>query len=74
VALSPTEFRLLACLMAAPGDAVRRRGLIGAAWPHGAMVSHNTLDQYIARLRRKLRDAGSDAGIETVRGIGYRYG
>jgi two-component system response regulator MprA len=74
VSLSPTEFRLLACLMAAPGDAVRRRVLLGAAWPHGAMVSHNTLDQYIARLRRKLRDADSGTGIDTVRGVGYRFG
>src|SRR5262249_46651642 len=53
-ALTPTEFRILARLASAPGAAVRRRELVQAAWPHGARVNDNTLDVYIARLRRKL--------------------
>ncbi|MFJ9034327.1 response regulator transcription factor [Streptomyces sp. NPDC102274] len=73
VALTPTEFRLLACLMAAPGAAVRRRTLLRAGWPEGAQVSDNTLDQYLVRLRRKLREADAPHGIGTVRGIGYRF-
>jgi two-component system response regulator MprA len=73
VALTPTEFRLMACLMAAPGAVVRRRVLLRAAWPEGAQVSDNTLDQYLARLRRKLRDADSPRSISTVRGVGYRF-
>lgn len=73
VALTPTEFRLLACLMSAPGAVVRRRTLLRAGWPEGAQVSDNTLDQYLARLRRKLREAGSARGILTVRGVGYRF-
>ncbi|MEU9750340.1 response regulator transcription factor [Streptomyces niveus] len=72
VALTPTEFRLLARLMAEPGTAVRRRALLRAGWPEGARVSDNTLDQYLARLRRKLRDADCPHRIHTVRGIGYR--
>ena len=52
--LTPTEFRLLAALLAGPGEAVRRRELVRAGWPHGAIVRDNTLDAYIARLRRKL--------------------
>ncbi|MEI6724733.1 MAG: response regulator transcription factor [Actinomycetes bacterium] len=69
--LTPTEFRLLARLAAAPGDAVRRRALIETAWPHGAMVSDNTLDVYIARLRRKLGGLPQAPGIHTVHGVGY---
>lgn len=71
--LTPTEFRLLACLMAEPGTVVRRRTLIRTGWPEGACVSDNTLDQYLARLRRKLREVGSAEGIDTVRGVGYRF-
>ncbi|WP_329612134.1 response regulator transcription factor [Streptomyces brevispora] len=74
VALSPTEFRLLARLLADPGEVVRRRTLVRAAWPEGAQVSENTLDQYVTRLRRKLREADSPHTINTVRGVGYRYG
>jgi two-component system, OmpR family, response regulator len=74
VALTPTEFRLLAKLLGRPGEAVRRRDLIRAGWPHGAIVRDNTLDAYVARLRRKLRVLDSAAEIATVHGIGYRVG
>ncbi|GAA2597640.1 response regulator transcription factor [Streptomyces axinellae] len=72
LALTPTEFRLLAALMAASGDVVTRRDLVRAAWPDGARVSDNTLDQYLTRLRRKLRQAGSARTVKTARGIGHR--
>lgn len=74
IALTPTEFRLLARLMSAPGEVVRRRALLRAAWPEGAQVSDNTLDQYLTRLRRKLREADGPHIISTVRGVGYRFG
>src|SRR6478736_1731641 len=73
VPLSPTEFRILAALMGAPGTAVRRHLLFAAAWPDGAKVSDNALDQYIARLRRKLAAADPDRQIKTIHGVGYRY-
>ncbi|GHE06161.1 response regulator transcription factor [Streptomyces alanosinicus] len=72
VDLTPTEFRLLAALTAAGGELVRRRDLLRAGWPEGAHVSDNTLDQYLTRLRRKLRAAGSELTIATARGIGHR--
>ncbi|GAA1232147.1 MULTISPECIES: response regulator transcription factor [Streptomyces] len=72
VDLSPTEFRLLATLVAAYGSIVSRRDLVRAAWPDGAQVSDNTLDQYLSRLRRKLREVGSDLSLTTARGIGHR--
>ncbi|MFI2205038.1 response regulator transcription factor [Streptomyces sp. NPDC020192] len=72
VDLTPTEFRLLAALSAAGGELVRRRDLLRAGWPEGAQVSDNTLDQYLTRLRRKLRAAGSESTIATARGIGHR--
>jgi DNA-binding response OmpR family regulator len=72
--LTPTEYRLLAALMGAAGQVVRRRTLVAAGWPHGAVVAENTLDQYVARLRRKLAAAGDEErGIATVHGVGYRF-
>ncbi|MGN6252618.1 MAG: response regulator transcription factor [Marmoricola sp.] len=71
--LSPTEFRLLARLLAAPGEAVRRHALVAAAWPHGAQVSENTLDSYVRRIRSKLADLDQHDRIATVRGVGYRW-
>lgn len=72
VALTPTEFRLLGALTARPGEAVRRLELIRSAWPDGAIVHDNTLDVYIARLRRKLVELAGEAEIQTVHGVGYR--
>lgn len=72
LALSPTEFRVLAVLIARRDEAVPRRDLVRGAWPSGAVVHDNTLDAYIARLRRKLREHESAAEIATVHGLGYR--
>jgi two-component system response regulator MprA len=70
--LTPTEFRVLAALMARPGEVVRRRDLLAAGWPDGARVADNTLDQYVARLRRKVDAAGEQGrSIETTYGVGY---
>jgi two-component system OmpR family response regulator len=74
IPLTPTEFRLLAALAARPGHVVRRASLVAAAWPEGAIVHDNTLDAYMARLRRKLRDAGAPAEVKTARGVGYVFG
>ena len=72
--MTPTEFRLLARMLARPGEAVRRRELARAGWTHGAVVRDNTLDAYVARLRRKLRQLDGSPAIVTVHGVGYRIG
>jgi two-component system response regulator MprA len=72
VSLTPTEFRFLACLIARRPDVVRRAELVAAGWPGTAHVSDNTLDQYVTRVRRKLRQVEFPAALENVRGVGYR--
>ena len=72
--LTPTEFRLLARLLAEPGSVIRRRELARAGWSAGAVVHDNTLDSYIARLRRKLRYLPGAPALDTVHGVGYRIG
>jgi two-component system response regulator MprA len=73
VSLTPTEFRLMAHLLARPGSVARRRDLLGAGWPRGAAVSDNTLDSYVRRLRTKVSMLDDVPRITTVRGIGYRW-
>ena len=70
--LTPTEFRLLAALAARPGEVVRRAALVAAGWPEGAIVHENTLDAYLTRIRRRLREVDADEAVTTVRGVGYR--
>ena len=69
--LTPTEFRMLAAITSRPGEVVRRRVVVNAAWPHGGMVSENTVDSYIRRIRVKLREVESPLQLTTVRGVGY---
>jgi two-component system response regulator MprA len=70
--LTPTEFRLLAALAGRSGKALSRQELIRTAWPLGAIVQDNTLDVYVARIRRKLRRMPAAPTIKTVHGLGYR--
>ncbi len=72
VLLTPTEFRMLAAITSRPDEVVRRRTVIAAAWPEGAVVAENTVDSFMRRIRRKLESIGSPVSIETVRGVGFR--
>jgi two-component system response regulator MprA len=72
VPLTPTEFRLLAALAARRSATMTRDALVRSAWPPGAIVHDNTLDVYIARLRRKLRHLPAAPTITTVHQVGYR--
>jgi two-component system catabolic regulation response regulator CreB len=73
LALSRTEFDLLATLVAAPGRVYTRDQLLDRVWGQGVVVSERTVDAHVKAVRRKLADAGLPADtIETVRGIGYR--
>jgi two-component system phosphate regulon response regulator PhoB len=68
--LTPTEFRLLECMLRQPGRAFTRHQLMDAAIGEGAIVLERTIDVHIKTLRRKL---GTADLIETVRGVGYRF-
>ena len=72
IALTPTEFRLLGALAARPGETLRRRELVAAAWPDGAIVHDNSLDVYVARVRKKLAGLPTEVEIATLHGVGYR--
>ncbi len=72
VSLTPTEFRVLTTLAEQRGRIVPRSDLVRAAWPADVQVSDNSLDQYITRLRSKLRKVSTGAAIVTTRGVGYR--
>jgi two-component system response regulator MprA len=71
VRLTPTEFRMLAAVTSRPGQVVRRRVVVAAAWPGGARVHDNTVDSYATRIRRKLERAGSPVQLRSVRGVGF---
>lgn len=73
VALTRTEFDLLAALSSRPHQAFSRRLLIDTVWDPAWVGDERIVDVHIGHLRRKLGDGAEGAGyIETVRGVGYR--
>ena len=71
LALTGTEFGMLATLGRHAGNTVDRETLMRGAYLKRRVVSDRTIDSHIRRLRDKLRAAGADP-IHTVHGVGYR--
>ena len=73
LALSRTEFDLLAAFLRSPGRVFERSQLLDAVWGSDVVVGDRTVDVHIKALRRKIEEAGGDPRVlETVRGVGYR--
>jgi DNA-binding response OmpR family regulator len=75
VALTRTEFDLLAALSERPRMAFSRRQLIGAVWGPNWVGDEHLVDVHVGHLRRKLGDDAARAlFVRTGRGVGYRMG
>ena len=69
----PTEFKLLAYLMAHPERVHSRSQLLDKVWGDHVYIEERTVDVHIKRLREALGgDAGAGSMVQTVRGAGYR--
>jgi two-component system response regulator AdeR len=71
LALTHTEFSLIAHMSAAPRRAYSRSELIDACLPEGEALER-TIDSHVSNARRKLETAGVSGFLQTVRGVGYR--
>jgi two-component system, OmpR family, response regulator len=74
IELSPRETAFLEYFMRRPEVLIRRTMLEEALWESDRDTVSNLIEVYVSRLRRKLGAAGEPNLIETVRGIGYRFG
>jgi DNA-binding response OmpR family regulator len=74
IALSSTEFELLAHLLRNRGRVVSREDILSTVWGYEHDPSTNIVDVYIGYLRRKLRQGERAAPIHTIRSVGYRFG
>ena len=74
IALSTTEFELLAYLMRHCGAVVTREQILGSVWGYEHDPATNVVDVYLGYLRRKLGTPDDPAPIHTVRAVGYRLG
>jgi len=70
--LTPREFQLLEHFMMHKDDVVRRTELLEKVWDMHFDPESNVVDVHVGNLRRKLREAGYEGVIKTVRGVGFR--
>jgi two-component system, OmpR family, response regulator len=68
IAVTGTEFALLAFLAGNAGRVFTRQQLLSAVWGATATAGARTVDVHVAQLRAKL---GAHSPIRTVRGVGY---
>jgi two-component system alkaline phosphatase synthesis response regulator PhoP len=74
VDLTPSEFDLLATLMAAPGRAFTRLELLERLQGSAFEGYERTIDVHIRNLRAKIEaDDSNPKYIETLYGVGYRF-
>ena len=67
VRLTPTEFDLLVCLAAAPGQVLTREKLLADVWGWPGASGTRTVDSHVKALRSKI---GAER-VRTVHGVGY---
>ncbi|ODA33111.1 hypothetical protein A8L45_11650 [Veronia pacifica] len=70
IVLSKNEFDILYTLASYPNRIYSREQIVTLAKGEGYPITDRAIDMSIARIRKKLGDAGKY--IETVRGAGYR--
>jgi DNA-binding response OmpR family regulator len=71
VYFTPKEFDLLVYLARDAGAALRRTDILHDVWDTNWYGTTKTLDAHVAAIRKKL---GNPAWIESVRGVGFRFG
>ena len=70
ISLPKKEFELLGLLWSEPGKVFTREAILSSVWGPDVVVGDRTIDVHIRKLRSKI----GDSHIETVKGVGYKFG
>ena len=73
VALTPTEFDLLALLAQSPDRVFTREVLMNKVWGYDYLGDGHTIDVHISSLRKKIELSPELRYIKTVWRVGYRF-
>ena len=72
VALTPTEFAIMALFMRNPGRVISRAEVLEGCWDWAYDGDPNIVAVYVRRLRSKVTAVADGPFLTTVRGAGYR--
>ena len=73
VALTPTEFDLLALLAQSPDRVFTREILMNKVWGYDYLGDGHTIDVHMSALRKKIEVGPEQRYIKTVWRVGYRF-
>ena len=73
LSLTPSEFELLVFLARHPGRVFTRLGLLEQVFDTSLEAYSRNVDSHVARIRKKIEQAGMNAPIRTVHGVGYAF-
>lgn len=74
VVLTPTEMKVLECLMRNANAVISREALIERTWGYDFDGGGNRINVYIRRLRQKIEvDPSEPVYLQTIRGLGYVF-
>lgn len=68
--LTAKEFHLLEYLLRHKGEVLSKEQLLDHVWADEDRVQHNTVETFVANLRKKI--GPGEAVIQTIRGYGYK--
>jgi len=72
--LTAKEMQLLSYFVAHPQEVLSRDALLNAVWGIEYYGTTRTLDQHVAKLRKKVEpDPSTPNVIQTIHGVGYRF-
>ena len=66
------EAILIGILFDSYPNVVSREKILSEIWDSDMFVEENTLNVTVSRVRKKLKDMGSNLQVITVRGMGYK--
>lgn len=71
IELTKNDYKILQLLMENAGNVVSREEIMQRLWESNDFIDDNTLTVNMARLRKKLAEAGLEGFIKTQKGLGY---
>ena len=74
ITLTGKEFAILEYLMTSAGKVVSQEELLEHVWNEDANLFTQTIKVHINNLRKKLKEAGREDFIRTIKGKGYVVG
>ncbi|MEH7307697.1 response regulator transcription factor [Neobacillus drentensis] len=74
IQLSPREFQLLDLMVKNKGQVLPREVILERIWGFDSEVAPKTIDATVKLIRKKLQSFGKQDLLQSVRGVGYKFG